>query len=93
MNSIWFATAFEKTSVKKDNKHPFYHALAQASVRYPTWNLHKYFIGRDDKLISTFSSDTQPDNAKFVEQIKTELGLFSHSNIGIFQVGIPLQLV
>lgn len=66
---------FEKVSVKKDNAHPFYHALAQASGTYPTWNFHKYLIGRDGSLISSFSPGTQPDDDKFIEQIVTELDL------------------
>ena len=32
---------FEKTSVKKDNAHPFYVDLADSAGTYPTWNFHK----------------------------------------------------
>ena len=66
---------FEKINVKKENAHPFYHALAQAAGTYPTWNFHKYLIGRDGRLISSFSPGTQPDDKKLVEQVINELGL------------------
>lgn len=66
---------FEKITVKKENAHPFYHALAQQAGTYPTWNFHKYLIGRDGRLISSFSPGTQPDDKKLVEQVINELGL------------------
>jgi glutathione peroxidase len=66
---------FEKITVKADNAHPFYHALAMASGTYPTWNFHKYLIGRDGRLISSYSPGTQPDDEKLVAQIRTELNL------------------
>ena len=38
---------FEKTMVKKNNAHPFYHGLADSAGGYPQLNFHKYLIGRD----------------------------------------------
>ena len=64
---------FEKTSVKKDNADPFYVALAEASGTYPTWNFHKYLIGRNGELISNFSPRTQPYDAKLVAAIELAL--------------------
>lgn len=64
---------FEKTSVKKANAHPFYQSLAEASGTYPTWNFHKYLIGRDGKLIAEFSPRTQPYDTKLVSAINTAL--------------------
>lgn len=66
---------FEKITVKQQNAHPFYHALAKASGTYPDWNFHKYLIGRDGRLISSFGPGTQPDNARLVQQVITELNL------------------
>lgn len=66
---------FEKVTVKEENAHPFYHALADASGTYPTWNFHKYLIGRDGRLISSYSPGTQPDDENLVAQILTELNL------------------
>ena len=64
---------FEKTSVKKDNADPFYAALAESAGTYPTWNFHKYLIGRDGELISDFSPRTQPYDEKLVAAIEQAL--------------------
>ncbi|MBT8090037.1 MAG: glutathione peroxidase [Gammaproteobacteria bacterium] len=65
---------FEKVTVKGDDANPFFDRLAAASGTYPTWNFHKYLIGRDGKLIAEFSPRTQPDDKKLVAEIKTALG-------------------
>jgi len=64
---------FEKTSVKKDNADPFYAALAESAGTYPTWNFHKYLIGRNGVLISDFSPRTQPYDEKLVAAIEQAL--------------------
>ena len=63
----------EKTVVKQGKAHPMYDALAEASGTYPTWNFHKYLIGRDGKLIAEFSPRTQPYDEKLVGAIETAL--------------------
>jgi glutathione peroxidase len=65
---------FEKTSVKKDNAHPFYAALAESAGTYPTWNFHKYLIGRDGGLIKDFSPRTKPYDADLVAAVELALG-------------------
>lgn len=64
---------FEKTSVKEGDAHPFFDSLADASGTYPTWNFHKYLIGRDGQLISEFSPRTQPYDPKLVAAIDAAL--------------------
>ena len=64
---------FEKTSVKEDNAAPFYAALAKSAGTYPTWNFHKYLIGRDGELISDFSPRTKPYDDKLVAAIEQAL--------------------
>ena len=64
---------FEKVSVKKGNAHPFYVQLAEVSGTYPTWNFHKYLIGRDGKLIAQFSPRTQPYDEALLGSITTAL--------------------
>lgn len=66
---------FEKVTVKEGEAHPFFDQLAAASGTYPTWNFHKYLIGRDGKLISEFSPRTQPYNDKLIIEIKAALTL------------------
>ena len=65
---------FEKTTVKKDNAHPLFVALADASGTYPKWNFHKYLIGRDGMLISDYSPRTQPYDDDLVAAIEQALG-------------------
>jgi glutathione peroxidase len=64
---------FEKVTVKEGDAHPFYEQLAAKAGTYPTWNFHKYLIGRDGQLISEFSPRTQPDDERLVEAIKAAL--------------------
>lgn len=65
---------FEKIRVKEGVAHPFYEKLAAAAGTYPTWNFHKYLLGRDGKLLGEFSPRTQPDDAKLVAAIERALG-------------------
>lgn len=65
---------FEKITVKGEDAHPFYVALAESSGTYPTWNFHKYLIGRDGQLIEQYSPRTQPDDSGLVAAIENALG-------------------
>ena len=64
---------FEKTTVKGGDAHPFFRALADDTGTYPTWNFHKYLIGRDGKVIAEFSPRTKPNDDQLVGAIKTAL--------------------
>jgi glutathione peroxidase len=64
---------FEKTTVKGDDAHPFYRALAGDTGTYPTWNFHKYLIGRDGKVIAEFSPRTKPYDDQLVGAIESAL--------------------
>jgi len=64
---------FEKVTVKKGNAHPFFDQLAAAAGTYPTWNFHKYLIGRDGQLISEFSPRTQPYSDELLSSIKAAI--------------------
>ena len=65
---------FEKTSVRESNAHPFFHELAAAAGTYPTWNFHKYLIGRDGQVIAEFSPRTKPYDERVVAAIEAALG-------------------
>ena len=65
---------FEKVTVKKGDAHPFFDQLASEAGTYPTWNFHKYLVGRDGKLIREFSPRTQPYDADLVAEIQSALG-------------------
>jgi len=64
---------FEKTTVKGEGAHPFYAALAEASGTYPTWNFHKYLIGRDGRLVGEFSPRTKPNDEALVGAVEQAL--------------------
>jgi glutathione peroxidase len=66
---------FEKVTVKEGEAHPFFAELASASGTYPTWNFHKYLIGRDGRLIAEFSPRTQPYDDQLVSSIRSALAL------------------
>ena len=64
---------FEKITVKEGKAHPFYNNLAAAAGTHPTWNFHKYLIGRDGALIREFSPRTQPYDDTLVAEIEAAL--------------------
>ena len=64
---------FEKVTVKKGNAHSFFDRLAAQAGTYPTWNFHKYLIGRDGKLIAEFSPRTQPYDSDLIAAIDSAL--------------------
>jgi glutathione peroxidase len=66
---------FEKVTVKEGDAHPFFDALAAAAGTYPTWNFHKYLIGRDGRLIAEFSPRTEPYDDRLVSSIESALEL------------------
>jgi glutathione peroxidase len=64
---------FEKTTVKGSDAHPFYVGLADEAGTYPTWNFHKYLIGRNGEVIAEFSPRTKPENKKLVAAVEMAL--------------------
>jgi glutathione peroxidase len=64
---------FEKVTVKKGKAHPFFDQLAAATGTHPTWNFHKYLIGRDGTVIAEFSPRTQPYDDDLVAEIESAL--------------------
>lgn len=65
---------FEKVTVKKGDAHPFFNELAAAAGTYPTWNFHKFLIGKDGELIREFSPRTKPYDDKLIEELRSALG-------------------
>jgi len=64
---------FEKTHVKGEQAHPMFQALKVESGTYPKWNFHKYLIGRDGNLISSFGPRTRPYDEDLIEAMNTAL--------------------
>jgi len=66
---------FEKVTVKEGDAHPFFNELAAAAGTYPTWNFHKYLVGRDGRMIAEFSPRTNPYDEALVSSIEKALAL------------------
>lgn len=64
-----------KTTVKGKNAHPFYGwaAAALGGDGTPSWNFHKYLIGRDGKVKDYFSSMTRPSASSLKTAIEVQL--------------------
>ena len=65
---------FEKVTVKEGEAHPFFDQLAKEAGTHPTWNFHKFLIGRDGNVIAEFSPRTKPYDEKIVASIEAALG-------------------
>ena len=64
---------FEKITVKKGGAHPFFKRLAEEAGTYPSWNFHKFLIGRNGEVIAEFSPRTQPYDRKLIAEIESAL--------------------
>ena len=64
---------FEKSSVSGKAANPLFSDLAKAGAGVPRWNFYKYLVGRNGKLIDSYSSMTKPDSGALVGDIKKAL--------------------
>lgn len=64
---------FEKTEVKGKKAHPLFTELNEASGTYPTWNFHKFIIGKDGKYVAEIGPRTKPYNKKMIALLEQEL--------------------
>ena len=64
---------FEHTDAAQGKAGPLYEGLAEQAGRYPSWNFHKYLIGRDGQLIADYPSATAPDAPELVSAIQAAL--------------------
>lgn len=65
----------DKNVVSGDGAHPFYKWAREdlGWINAPKWNFHKYLVGRDGKLVTSFFSMTAPDSDKLVAAVETAL--------------------
>jgi len=65
----------EKIIVKGKNSHPFYVWAKEnhGNSAIPKWNFHKIIIGKNGKVIDTFTSITNPTSKKFIKVIEKAL--------------------
>lgn len=63
-----------KVEVKGADPHPFYKwAALERPFEAPSWNFHKYLIGRDGRIVATFPSNVDPMDDRVVAAIEKEL--------------------
>ena len=65
----------EKIIVKGKSAHPFYVWAREnhGNSAIPKWNFHKIIIGKNGKILNTFSSITNPSSNKFIKVIEEAL--------------------
>ena len=65
----------EKIDVIGNNAHPFFIWAKEnhGKSAIPKWNFHKIIIGKDGKVVDTFSSITKPSSQKFINLIEKEI--------------------
>ena len=64
---------FAASSVKGPKANPFFKQLIAQGATPPRWNFYKYLIGRDGKLIDSYSSMTEPDSRSLTAAIEKSL--------------------
>jgi glutathione peroxidase len=64
---------FAASSVRGDKANSFFKNLIAQGAPPPRWNFYKYLIGREGKLIDSYSSMTTPDSRSLVTAIEKEL--------------------
>lgn len=64
---------FARSSVKGDAANPLFRQLAAATGREPKWNFYKYLIGRDGRVVASYTSMTAPGDKELVQAIEAQL--------------------
>lgn len=63
-----------KQRVTGAQAHPFYRWVAtQRPADIPTWNFHKYVLGRSGQLVGAFPARVRPTDPRIVALIETQL--------------------
>ncbi len=64
-----------KVDVVGPNAHPFYVWAAEVlgPGRVPRWNFHKYLVGTDGQLMTSFGSTIEPKDPRIVEAVEAAL--------------------
>jgi glutathione peroxidase len=66
---------FEKSVVSGSGANQLYRELGQATGRTPQWNFHKYLIGRDGKVLSSYASMVSPQDKRLLTDIDRALSI------------------
>lgn len=65
----------DKNVVSGERAHPFYKWAREELgwLNAPKWNFHKYLVGRDGRLVTSFFSMTEPDSERVIRAVEAEL--------------------
>jgi glutathione peroxidase len=66
---------FEKSVVSGSGANQLYRELGQATGKTPQWNFHKYLIGRDGKVLSSYASMVSPQDKRLLTDIDRALSI------------------
>lgn len=64
---------FAASSVRGEHANPFFKHLIAQGATAPKWNFYKYLIGRDGKLVQSYTSMTELDSHSLVAAIEKGL--------------------
>lgn len=64
---------FVASSVRGEKANPFFQSLFKLGAPQPKWNFYKYLIGRDGKLIDSYSSLVEPQSRSMTQAIEEAL--------------------
>ncbi len=64
---------FDKTDVVGPRRNALYTQLYEATRSAPGWNFHKYLIGRDGKVITSYPSEVEPLSGTLVSAVEAAL--------------------
>ncbi len=73
-----------KATLSGESAHPFY-VWARDQLGWlnaPKWNFHKYLVGRDGRLVTSFLSTTTPDSNRLISAVEAELAKGAMSRPG-----------
>lgn len=64
---------FAASSVRGEQANPFFKQLQAQGATAPRWNFYKYLIGRDGRLVESYSSMTGPESRSLVQALEKSL--------------------
>jgi glutathione peroxidase len=64
---------FAGSHVRGAEANPLFRELAQRTGQQPTWNFHKYLVGRDGTVIAHYNSFTTPNDRDMRKAIEAQL--------------------
>jgi len=53
--------------------NPLYAELKKRTGQAPKWNFHKFLVARDGSTVAGFTSEVEPDSARFVQAVEKAL--------------------